>query len=350
MPKLVGTENTHLILRSLICHHSQNGIPPPEIANLTGVHLRTVQRIVKNYKERGYYEDAPRSGRPPKLDQRAIRHLNRHVDHNRRQSLANITRDVNNFNTSHVVPRTVKHAMNGILGLNARVAAKKPFLNAGHKRARLIWAKDHKGWKEEDWHHVIWTDESSVEIGKSSRVAWVWRRQDERYDEKCLAPTFKSERQSLMIWGCVAFGRLGPLIRIPKEERSGADYVRLVLADTLWDFYSELYEDRGLVGVMEDGAPVHRCKLAKNFRTNHSMEVFPHPAQSPDLNPIENVWRILKTRINARQNIPKNIDEMWGAIQEEWRKIDIEMVNTLVKSMPSHVEAVLRSKGGSTKY
>jgi len=41
---------------------------------------------------------------------------------------------------------------------------------------------------------------------------------------------------------------------------------------------------------------------------------------------------------------------MWGAIQEEWRKIDIEMVNTLVKSMPSRVEAVLRSKGGSTKY
>src|ERR1700738_3894665 len=68
----------------------------------------------------------------------------------------------------------------------------------------------------------IWTDEASVEIGKESRVVWVWRRPGERYDEKCTVPTFKPGRQSLMIWGGIAHGRLGPLIRIPKGEKSGA--------------------------------------------------------------------------------------------------------------------------------
>jgi transposase len=350
MPKLVGTKNTHPDLRSLIYNHAQSGTSLPEIANLYGVHLRTVQRILKNYQERGYHIDAPRSGRPPRLDQRAIRHLNHHVERNRRQPLADITQHVNTFTIPPVASRTVKRALNKALGLNAHVAAKKPFLKKVHRQARHRWARGHRGWGEKDWHHVIWTDESSVEIGKDSRVPWVWRRPGERYDEGCLAPTFKSGRQSLMIWGCIAYGRLGPLIRIPKEERSGADYVRLVLADTLWDFYSELYEERGLVAVMEDGAPVHRCKLASNFRTSHFMEVFPHPAQSPDLNPIEHLWKILKTRINARENIPKNADEMWSAIQEEWKKIDVEMVNTLVTSMPARVEAVLKVKGGSTKY
>jgi transposase len=191
---------------------------------------------------------------------------------------------------------------------------------------------------------------SSVEIGKDSRVPWVWRRPGERFLEKCLAPTFKSGRQSLMIWGCMAYGRLGPLVLIPRDERTGVDYVRLILAGPLWDFYSSLLEERGLVAIMEDGAPVHRAKVAKNFCATHHMEVFPHPAQSPDLNPIEHVWHRLKTRINARPVIPRNLEEMWVAIQEEWAKLRVDFINKLVGSMPNHVEAVRKAKGGSTKY
>jgi transposase len=189
-----------------------------------------------------------------------------------------------------------------------------------------------------------------VEIGKDSRVGWVWRRPGERYLEKCLTPTFKSGRQTLMIWGCMAFGRLGPLVLIPKDERTGVDYVRLILGGPLWDFYSNLLEERGVVAVMEDGAPVHRSKAAKDFRTAHHLEVFPHPAQSSDVNPIEHVWHRLKTRINRRLHIPKNVDEMWVALQEEWGKIEVEFINTLVDSMPNRVEAIRKARGGPTKY
>src|ERR1700738_4749533 len=350
MPKLLGTKNTTPEIHSLVCQLALGGTPLPEIANSCQITLRTTQPILKNYKERGYNCDASRSGRPPKLDQRALRHLSLHLERDRRQSLSDLTSTVNNFANSHISRTTVKRAIKDKLGMKGHVAAKKPFLKKVHKQRRLIWARAHRTWEEKDWHHVIWTDEASVEIGKESRVVWVWRRPGERYDEKCTVPTFKSGRQSLMIWGCIAHGRLGPLIRIPKEEKSGADYVRLVFAGPLLDFYSELCEERGVVAVMEDGAPVHCSKVAKNFRTAHQMEIFSHPAQSPDINPIEHVWKILKTKINERPVMPRNVDEMWVALQEEWTKFDVGLVNGLIKSMSERVEAVTKVKGGSTKY
>jgi transposase len=350
MPKAPGTHNTAPALRALICAKAAAGVPLPEIALFTNVTLQTVQRTLKHYENLGYDEDAPRSRRPPKLDDRALCHLNITLESGRRQSLSTLTDIVNTFTTSHVSTDTVQRAITHKLGFGAHIAAKKPYLTPAHRLARLKWGRDHKGWGEEDWNWVIWTDESSVEIGKDSRVPWVWRRPGERFLEKCLAPTFKSGRQSLMVWGCMAYGRLGPLVLMPKDERTGVDYTRLVLAGPLWDFYSDLLEERGLVAVMEDGAPVHRSRAAKDFHTTHKIEVFPHPAQSPDMNPIEHVWHRLKTQINARPVIPKGLDEMWVALQEEWRKIEVEFVNKLVKSMPNHVEALRKARGGPTKY
>jgi hypothetical protein len=80
------------------------------------------------------------------------------------------------------------------------------------------------------------------------------------------------------------------------------------------------------------------------------MEILPHPAQSPDLNPIEHVWMKLKVRINEREEVPKNVEQLWEALQEEWAKIDMEFINNLVHSMPDRVHAVYSAKGGPTKY
>ena len=350
MPKIAGTKNTTPEIRSLVYQRAKENIPHDEIAAFFNITTQTVHRILQRHEVWGHHNDAQRSGRPHKLDDRTLRHIKITLDGNRCQSLSDITHVVNESISSPVHPDTVQRAIRTQLGLNQYVAAKKPFLKPSHIKARLDWAREHKGWTEEDWKHVIWTDESSVEIGKGSKVVWVWRKPGERYSNKCLTPTFKSGRQSLMIWGCMAHGRLGPLICIPKEERTGGDYVRLVLSGPLWDFYTELYEQRGVMAVMEDGAPVHRSAVAKQFHTTHKLEQLPHPAQSPDLNPIEHVWKYLKVRINERPNIPKDLDKLWEALQEEWEKIDIEFINSLVKSMPDRAQAVYMAHGGHTKY
>ena len=62
------------------------------------------------------------------------------------------------------------------LGVSQHITAKKPFINPAQQQKQLIWAKEHLHWTMEDWEWVIWTDESSVEIGKESRECVVWRK------------------------------------------------------------------------------------------------------------------------------------------------------------------------------
>jgi transposase len=350
MPKTSGKGNTTPELRALICRKYEEGISSSDIAAFFDTTICTVQRVIKNYQERGHHNDAARSGRPPRLNDRSIRHLKYVVEGNRRQTLSDITLSVNGALSIPAHPRTIRHTLDKHLDMHSRVAAKKPFLKDSHKRERLAWARTHKGWDMELWKKIIWTDESSVEIGKQSRQVMVWRRPGERYSQNCLSPTFKSGRQSLMVWGCIAHGRLGPLIRMPKGRQKGVDYIDVVLDGPLLDFYMELSEERGLVAVREDGAPVHRCKLAQEYRTERQMVVFPHPAQSPDLNPIEHVWKYLKVMVNQRPTRPQNLDALWNALLEEWEKIDVGFINSLIESMPDRAQAVMDALGGSTKY
>lgn len=142
----------------------------------------------------------------------------------------------------------------------------------------------------------------------------------------------------------------GPLVRIPSGMRKGVDYVDLILDGPLWDVFVEQSEEKGVVKVMEDGAPTHRSKAAQNFRSQNGLETFPHPAQSPDMNPIEHVWKRLKVLVNERPIQPENADMLWVALQEEWLNIDHAFINSLINSMPRRVQDLHSAKGGSTKY
>ena len=70
-----------------------------------------------------------------------------------------------------------------------------------HKKLRLAFAKEHKHWTVEQWKLVIWSDESSFEIGAYSRQTRVWRTTSHKFHPQCLAPIFKSRRMSIMVWG-----------------------------------------------------------------------------------------------------------------------------------------------------
>ena len=92
-----------------------------------------------------------------------------------------------------------------------------------------------------------------------------------------------------MVWGCITYNKKGPLVFIPKDRRKGVDYVELIMTGPLWDFYEELYEERGVALIMKDGASIHKYNVTNKFKQNNSLKTFSHSTQSSNMNSIEHV-------------------------------------------------------------
>ena len=68
------------------------------------------------------------------------------------------------------------------------------------------------------------------------------------------------------------------------------------------------------------------------------------------MNIIEHAWDEVDRCLHARTPLPRNLDELWDALVEEWEKLDILYVQNLYKSMPRCVAALLEAQGQYTKY
>jgi len=79
------------------------------------------------------------------------------------------------------------------------------------------------------------------------------------------------------------------------------------------------------------------------------MKFLDWPAQSPDLNPIENLWAIMKRSIMT-QIIAQGVEDLEKQLFNEWWSIPQETINKLIDSMPSRVQVVIDPHGGPTKY
>ena len=135
-----------------------------------------------------------------------------------------------------VCVRTLRKELH-ILGIGSRIAIKKPFLSPKHKVDRLEFAKQHLHWSMEDWSFVMWTDESSFEVGHQSRTIRVWQKPYEKYSWDCLAPTFKSGRTSIIIWGAFTSSNKSDLVLIPPNKHTALDFVDVVYKSGLESYY-----------------------------------------------------------------------------------------------------------------
>jgi len=72
------------------------------------------------------------------------------------------------------------------------------------------------------------------------------------------------------------------------------------------------------------------------------------PAQSPDLNPIENLWGDIKKGVFEAE--PTNINDLWSVIERSWAAIPTKRYQILIDSMPKRCKAVIENKGYATKY
>lgn len=140
------------------------GVKGVQIASQLNHPTTTIYTVIKNSRRRGTVESPKSPGAPKKLSERDVRILTRTLTQDRRQPLADIAASCA-LKVSGSTIRTALHEA----GFYSRVAAKKPFLSDRHIAGRLAFAKAHRSWTVDDWKRVIWSDESTFEIGKNSR-------------------------------------------------------------------------------------------------------------------------------------------------------------------------------------
>jgi len=220
-----------------------------------------VDSIVKRKSDQGTVETATRSGQPCKTSNQDLREIKSALIANQKSKLSKVRDTL----TAQISTRTLRKQIHD-LGFNNRVAVKKPYVNDIQRRKRIEFAQTHLAWTLADWKKVIWSDESSFEIGKNSRSVSVWRTKCEKYESDCLEPTFKSGRTSTMVWGAFFDTTKTNLVFIPPKSRKAADFIQHVYKPGLVPFLQEHDPDHSLNLVLrEDGAPVNKAKLSADF-------------------------------------------------------------------------------------
>ncbi len=222
-----------------------------------------------------------------------------------------------------------------------RKRATKPLLNQRQRQKRLTWAVEKKNWTVAQWSKVLFSDESKFCISFRNQGPRVWRKSGEAHNPCCLKSSVKFP-QSVMIWAAMSSAGVGPLCFL----KSTAIYQE-ILEHFMLPSADKLYGDADFI-FQQDLAPAHTAKGTKSWFNDHGVTVLDWPANSPDLNPIENLWGIVKRKM--RDTRPNNADDLKAAIKETWASIPPQQCHKLITSMPREIEAVIKAKGAPTKY
>lgn len=152
---------------------------------------------------------------------------------------------------------------------------------------------------------------------------------------------------TLNIWGCITSRGIGWMCSLP-EGLDGETYIK-ILEDELQQTRENYFPHKERFTFQHDGSSVHRCKLVEKHIKGR-IPTFKWPAQSPDLNIIENLWGDLKRRIRDNYHEITNKEKLWDAIQVEWEATTTEYLKKLYLSIPHRLQAVIKAKSGPTKY
>lgn len=351
MIKLAGVRHrmgagkeTSLEKRQLVIYHSAKGKTQQTVADLLNMKRSTVRDILLCFKKEQRIEKKKRTGRPRKITPREKNIIIRKIQRNPKLSAPILTAEYYDETKKKVHPETIRRVLRDN-GYHNRIARRKPYINERNRKRRLQFAKEYIEKPVSWWQDVIFCDESKFKIFGSDGKERVWRKPNTELEVKNLKATVKHGGGNIMVWGCMGAAGVGELVEIETtmdkklylsilQNNLSKSAVKLGVKET-FKFY-------------QDNDPKHSSFLVQEWLLYNCPHIIKTPAQSPDLNVIENVWDELDRRVRKMPITSRT--ELRQRLNEEWSKLGAEYTAKLVASMPTRLQAVIDQRGYATKY
>jgi Mn-dependent DtxR family transcriptional regulator len=315
-----------------------------QIGENLGRNESTVRKFLKKFDATGITDRLSGSGRPRATtliqDERLINHALLNVKRQEYPTAESLRIEAGLFEVS---TRTIRRRLLETDKLKNVIPKKKPFISDKNVKRRLEWCLTHRNWSRDDWAKVVWTDESPFHVRFQGRLR--------RY-----VPTAKEFKRmetkgtvkhatKIMVWGCFARNGTGVLHRI--NGIMDQNIYKNILIQQFKPSAQALFPEGNFI-FQQDNDPKHTAKTVQAYIRNQEWHVLQWPAQSPDLNPIENLWYILDRETKDRTC--KNEEELFLHLQKAWEHINVDILHNLVDSMPRRIQEVIDAKGLHSSY
>ena len=327
-------------VKQRILYLSRTGKTYSPIVDILALEGRRVTKpgicyFLKKFKATGSITRKPGTGRKPTKTRALLDFIDTEIEKDDEISLADLR--------TKLVEKGINVSISSIhrwkeeLGWTSKGTKYCQMIREGNVAKRLDWAKANI--EDINLDDLIFTDETTVQLENHRRTTSYKKGRKPRYKPRPKHPT------KLHVWaGISARGRTGVCIF---EGKMNAPLFKQIIEKTLVPFIKEVYPEG--CRLIQDNDPKHCSRMAQDYYADSGVDWWRTPAESPDLNPIENLWHKLKEFIRRKAK-PKSKQELLDTITAFWETVDIAKCQRYIYHLKKVIPAVIENQGKATGY